>query len=173
MQEQRMQEQNVAEQPLSSVGTDAQPSSLNSAVETTMLSRDVNDAIADMAQQISEEPTRLRKRRDVTQVLEKMTDGVIVMLHISRPRFSASIAPKRGGMAFGLEKLGITNSEAARKVIREYFSLGRHSLLPTELQRELASIENTARACLDRFALKTHWGYFVPTSNYTAWKSEK
>jgi hypothetical protein len=133
---------------------------------------DVEEAINTMAQQIAEEPTRLRKRQDVTQILERMTDGVVVTLHIGRPRFTASVAPKRGGTAFGLEKLGITNSEEAQKVVREYFSLGRHSLLPTNLQKELAAIENTARAALDRFAFKTHWGYFVPTSNYPAWKAE-
>lgn len=125
-----------------------------------------------MAQQIAEETTRLRKRQDVTQILERMTDGVVVTLHISRPRFTASVAPKRGGTAFGLEKLGITNSQEAQKVVKEYFSLGRHSLLPTELQKELAAIENTARACLDRYALKTHWGYFIPTTNYGPWKAE-
>jgi hypothetical protein len=135
-------------------------------------SGDVEDALHTMAEQLAEEPTRLRKRQDVTHILEKMTDGVVVTLHIGRPRFTASVAPKRGGTAFGLEKLGITNSEEAQKVVREYFSLGRHSLLPTELQKELAAIENTARACLDRFAFKTHWGYFIPTSNYKTWKAE-
>lgn len=132
----------------------------------------LDEAIDSMAQQIAEEPTKIHKRKDITQVLECMTDGVIVALHIARPRFTASIAPKRGGVGFGLEKLGITNSQEAQKVVKEYFSLGRHSLLPTGLQKELATIENTARACLDRFALKTHWGYFIPTSNYAAWKAE-
>lgn len=132
----------------------------------------VDEAIDAMAQQIAEEPARLRKRQDVTQILERMTDGVVVNLHVSRPRFTASVAPKRGGVGFGLEKLGITNGQEAQKVVREYFSLGRHSLLPTELQKELAAIENTARACLDRYALKTHWGYFIPTNNYITWKTE-
>jgi hypothetical protein len=134
---------------------------------------DVEEAMNTMARQIAEEPTRLRKRQDVTQILERMTDGVVITLHIGRPRFTASVAPKRGGgTAFGLEKLGITNSEEAQKVVHEYFSLGRHSLLPTNLQKELATIENTARAALDRFAFKTHWGSFVPTSNYPTWKAE-
>lgn len=132
----------------------------------------IQEAMNIVAQQIAEEPTRLRKRQDVTQILEQMTDGVVVTLHIGRPRFSASVAPKRGGTTFGLEKLGITNGEEAQKVVKEYFSLGRHSLLPTQLQKDLATIENTARAALDRFALKTHWGYFVPTSNYLTWKAE-
>jgi hypothetical protein len=132
----------------------------------------IEEAISTLAQQIAEQPTRLRKRQDVTQILERMTDGVIVSLHISRPRFTVSIAPKRGGTAFGLEKLGITNSSAAQQVVKEYFSLGRHSLLPTDLQKELANIENSARACLDRFSFKTHWGYFVPTSNYPEWKKQ-
>jgi len=132
----------------------------------------VEEAMNTMAQQIAEEPTRLRKRQDVTQILERMTDGVVVTLHIGRPRFTASISPKRGGTAFGLEKLGITNSEEAQKVVKDYFSLGRHSLLPTELQKELATIENTARAALDRYSFKTHWGYFVPSTNYQAWKAE-
>lgn len=132
----------------------------------------VEEAMNTMAQQIAEEPARLRKRQDVTQILERMTDGVVVTLHIGRPRFTASISPKRGGTAFGLEKLGITNSEEAQKVVKDYFSLGRHSLLPTELQKELATIENTARAALDRYSFKTHWGYFVPSTNYQAWKAE-
>jgi hypothetical protein len=143
-----------------------------SVVATEEGAGDVEEAMNTMARLIAEEPTRLQKRQDVTQILEKMTDGVVVMLHIGRPRFTASVAPKRGGTAFGLEKLGITNSKEAQKVVKEYFSLGRHSLLPTELQKELATIENTARAALDRFAFKTHWGYFVPTNNYPAWKAE-
>ena len=132
----------------------------------------IEEALHTVAQQIAEEPTKLRKRQDVTHILERMTDGVIVSLHIGRPRFTASVAPKRGGTTFGLEKLGITNSEEAQKVVREYFSLGRHSLLPTELQKDLATIENTARAALERYAFKTHWGYFVPTNNYPTWKAE-
>lgn len=132
----------------------------------------IEEAISTMAQQIAEQPNRLRKRQDVTQILERMTDGVVVSLHISRPRFTVSVAPKRGGTGFGLEKLGITNSSAAQQVVKEYFSLGRHSLLPTDLQKELANIENSARACLDRFSFKTHWGYFVPTANYPEWKKQ-
>lgn len=132
----------------------------------------LEQTIAGLAEQLKEAPTKLRKRTDVTQVLERMTDGVIVTLHIGRPRFSASIAPKRGGSAFGLEKLGITHSEHAEQVIQDYFALGRHSLLPTELQRELASIETAARLCLERYSFRTHWGFFLPTANYGDWKAE-
>jgi hypothetical protein len=134
--------------------------------------QDVEQAIAEMAQQIAEEPRRIRKRQDLTQILERMSEGVIATMHISRPRFTATIAPKRGGTVLGLEKLGITTSEAAQQVITDYFTLGRHSLLPTALQKELATIENAARACLERYAFKTHWGSFIPASNYAAWKEE-
>jgi hypothetical protein len=151
-------------------GTSTQPV-LSSHEEDTTVGT-VEEAMSAMAQQIAEEPTRLRKRQDVTQILERMTDGVVVTMHIARPRFTISVAPKRGEVGFGLEKLGITNSEEAQQVVKEYFSLGRHSLLPTDLQKELANIENSARACLDRYAFKTHWGYFIPTKNYAAWKEK-
>ena len=161
-------EQSSSERPLAPPESLDQPTVIGGGEETG----DIDAAMSTMAQQIAEEPMRLRKREDVTRILEHMTDGVVVSLHIGRPRFTASVAPKRGGTAFGLEKLGITNGEEAQKVVREYFSLGRHSLLPTELQKDLATIENTARAALDRFAFKTHWGYFVPTGNYSTWKAE-
>jgi hypothetical protein len=151
-------------------GTSTQPVLSSNEEDTTVGT--VEEAMSAMAQQIAEEPTRLRKRQDVTQVLERMTDGVVVAMHISRPRFTISVAPKRGEVGFGLEKLGITNSEEAQKVVREYFTLGRHSLLPTDLQKELANIENSARACLDRYAFRTHWGYFIPTKNYADWKEK-
>ncbi len=132
----------------------------------------IDEAREVMAQQIAEQPSRLRKRQDITEILEHMTDGVVVVLHINRPRFTVSVAPKRGGVGFGLEMLGIANSNAAQQVVKEYFSLGRHSLLPTDLQKELANIENSARACLDRYSFRTHWGDFVPTSNYVEWKKQ-
>ncbi|MGH2496542.1 MAG: hypothetical protein ACRDIV_17730 [Ktedonobacteraceae bacterium] len=134
--------------------------------------QDVEQAIAQLAQQIAEEPRRIRKRQDVTQILASMSEGVIAALHVSRPRFTATVAPKRRGTALGLEKLGISGSAAGQQVIKDYFTLGRHSLLPTELQKELATIENAARACLDRYAFRTHWGYFIPASNYAVWKEE-
>ena len=161
-----MQEQNESTTPLDQVGEIAREGGPSDPPQ------DVEQAITAMAQQIAEEPKRIRKRQDVTQILERMSEGIIATMHISRPRFTATIAPKRGGTALGLEKLGITGSDAAQQVIKDYFTLGRHSLLPTELQKELATIENAARACLERYAFKTHWGFFIPASNYAAWKEE-
>ncbi len=132
----------------------------------------VDDALTTIAQEIHESPTQLRQRQDLTNVLEKMTDGVVVTLHISRPRFTTSIAPKRGSGFLGFEKLGIAYSKEAEDVLKEYFSLGSHSLLPTERQKRLANIQSSARACLDRYALRSHWGSFIPTRNYQTWKME-
>lgn len=131
----------------------------------------IDDALVTLAHEIQEAPTRLHQRQDLTNMLEKMTDGVVVDLHITRPRFTTSIAPKRGG-SFGLEKLGIVYSKEAEDVLKEYFTLGSHSLLPTDRQKKLANIQSSALACRDRYALKTHWGFFIPTRNYQQWKQE-
>jgi hypothetical protein len=135
---------------------------------STAITGDVDEARNTIAQQVGESPTQLHARQDVAQILERMTDGIVVTLHISRPRFTTSIISKKG--SFGLEKLGLVNSKEAEEVIREYFSLGSHSLLPPDRQKKLANIQSSARACLDRYSFKTHWGSFIPTENYREWK---
>jgi hypothetical protein len=128
------------------------------------------DAVAD---QIGEEPKRLRKRFDATRLLSRMQEGVIVDLRMSRPRFYASVHAKRkDSMRAGIVPLGLVNSSAAQQVLQEYFTFGRYSLLPKDEQDKLATAEHNARACLERHAFKTHWGAFVPTTNYKKWKEE-
>ena len=114
-----MQEHTESTTPLDQVGEIAREGGPSDPPQ------DVEQAIAAMAQQIAEEPRRIRKRQDVTQILERMSEGIIATMHISRPRFTATIAPKRGGTALGLEKLGITTSEAAQQVIKDYFTFGQ------------------------------------------------
>src|SRR5436305_4048756 len=131
----------------------------------------VEDEGEKLAAQIAEAPQRLRKRLDVAQVLDGMRKGVLVELRITRPRFTVAIAGKKKTSTEmpGLEKLGLALSEEAQRVLYDYFSLGRHSLLPREWQEQLNVAETGARQCLAEHSIKTHWGAFVPAASYQRW----
>lgn len=122
----------------------------------------VEQAVLEFARTLGEAPQNIRQRRDVMGVLELMGKGVTVALTIERPRFLASVAA---------QDLGLDNlSPAAQTVLKDYFRLGKRSLLPKSLQDELNSVESNARHTLERFAFKSHWGYFVPATAYAKWK---
>ena len=127
-----------------------------------------------LAAQIAENPERLRKRLDVAQVLDGMRKGVLIELRIRRPRFTVAIAGKKKTSTemSGLEKLGLALSDEAHRVLYDYFSLGRHSLLPREWQEQLNVAETGARQCLAEHSIKTHWGAFVPAASYQRWLCE-
>src|SRR5213076_1640465 len=78
-------------------------------------------------------------------------------------------------------------SEEASSVLHTYFRLGRLSLLPSKKQisslpedeqekfvteQELATIDRSAGYCFERYAVKSHWGWFVPVTLYEKWKEE-
>jgi hypothetical protein len=125
-----------------------------------------------LAQEIAVEPSQIQRRLDIAQVLNGMRRGVLVELTITRPRFTVAIAKKKQSVIeiSGLEKLGLILSEEAQRVLYDYFSLGRHSLLPRQWQEELNVAETAARRCLAEHSIKTHWGAFVPASAYKRWQ---
>lgn len=133
---------------------------------------EVQDHGQALAQQIAEAPERLKQRLDVAQTLESMQRGVLVELSIARPRFTVAIAGKHKNSTEmpGLEKLGLLFSEEAQQVIYDYFTLGRHSLLPKAWQEDLNTAETSARRCLAEYSVKTRWGAFVPAGSYPRWK---
>lgn len=124
-----------------------------------------------IAAEIEVEPSQIQRRLDVAQVLGSMRRGVLVELTITRPRFTVAIAKKKQSVIeiSGLEKLGIILSEEAQRVVYDYFSLGRHSLLPRKWQEDLNVAETAARRCLSEHSVRTHWGAFVPASAYKRW----
>ncbi len=126
-----------------------------------------HEQIQDVAIQIGEDPAALVKRRDVASVLERMKEGLTITVHISRPRFWSKLTLDDLGLAAGKT---LATSEAANKVLNDYFKLGRRSLLPKEYQDKLNLVETSARQCIARYAFKSHWGAFVPLTLYPEWK---
>jgi|SRR5579859_4639759 len=121
-----------------------------------------------LAQEIAEAPERLRRRPEIAQVLGSMRRGVLVELRITRPRFTVAVAGKRK-TSLGLEGLGLILSEDGERVLSDYFTLGRHSLLPKSWQEDLNTAETAARRCLADASIRTHWGAFVPAGAYREW----
>ncbi len=107
--------------------------------------------------------------RDLSTLLERMRDGVVVQLSVSRPRFFKKLSLEDLGLKVNQD---LATSEEALRVITDYFPLGRRSLLPREWQDRLANAENSARYSLKRHSLKSHWGAFIPLREYKAWKAE-
>lgn len=126
------------------------------------------DQAGQLAQEIEEAPERLRRRPDIAEVLGSMRRGVLVELRITRPRFTVAVAGKRR-TSLGLEGLGLIFSEEGERVLSDYFTLGRHSLLPKEWQESLNAAETSARRCLADASVRTHWGAFVPAGAYKSW----
>jgi hypothetical protein len=121
----------------------------------------LDEAVIAIAEQTGVDPATIKSRKDIEQVLNWMGNGVIVSLNIERPRFLTSLA---------LEDLGLNHlSRSARQVMEDYIYLGRRSLLPKKLQDKLNSIEQKARNCLTRHSIKSHWGHFLPVTNYKKW----
>ncbi len=125
--------------------------------------------IADLASQLGEAAEKLAVQRDTHAILERMKQGVLVHLHIARPRFA---------LRLNLEALGLKSAKLramspdAEEVIAEYVHLGKRGLLPKTYQDRLANAESSARYTLKKFAFPSHWGAFVPTSVYQQWKED-
>jgi len=141
------------------------------ALPSATLGGEVHDERDTIAAEIEVEPGQIQRRLDVAHVLNGMSRGVLVELTITRPRFTFAIAKKKKSVVeiTGLETLGLILSEEAERVVYDYFSLGRHSILPKEWQEELNVAETAARRCLSEHSVKTHWGAFVPASAYKRW----
>ena len=130
---------------------------------------DTQGLVRALAEKIGEESGQIVVHRDLSMLLERMKDGVLVQLSISRPRFFKKLSLEDLGLKI---KEDLATSEEALRVISNYFQFGRRSLLPRTWQDRLANIENSARYCLKRHSLKSHWGAFVPLREYERWKKE-
>ncbi len=130
---------------------------------------DTQDLVREMAERLGEESGQIVVHRDLSSLLDRMKDGVVVQLSISRPRFFKKLSLEDLGLKINQD---LATSEEALRVLTDYFQLGRRSLLPREWQDRLANVENNARYCLKKHSLKSHWGAFIPVREYARWKEE-
>jgi hypothetical protein len=115
--------------------------------------------VRELAERLGETSGQIVVHRDLSTLLDRMKDGVVVQLSVSRPRFFKRLSLEDLGLKV---KEDLATSEEALRVISDYFQLGRRSLLPREWQDRLANVENSARHCLKRHSLKSHWGGVHP-----------
>lgn len=132
-----------------------------SGKKNTNAASDAKQLQMDTAIALGIDPDKIKINRDMSDMLRRMQEGVVVSLHIKRPRFTAKLED---------DDLGLTFSSAAREVVREYFKLGRRSILPSDLQKELDAAEGNGRYILKRFGHKTTWGMFVSLKRFDQWK---
>ena len=130
---------------------------------------DTQDLVREMAERLGEESGQIVVHRDLSSLLDRMKDGVVVQLSISRPRFFKKLSLEDLGLKINQD---LATSEEALRVLTDYFQFGRRSLLPREWQDRLANVENNARHCLKKHSLKSHWGAFIPVREYQRWKEE-
>jgi translation initiation factor 2 beta subunit (eIF-2beta)/eIF-5 len=130
---------------------------------------DTQGLVRELAERIGEESGQIVVLRDLSTLLERMEDGVVVQLSVSRPRFFKKLSLEDLGLKVNQD---LATSEEALRIISNYFQLGRRSLLPRTWQDRLANVENSARYCLKRHSLKSHWGAFIPLQEYERWKNE-
>jgi len=122
----------------------------------------VDEAAAAFATQIGEDAANIRGRRDIEAVLKMMGQGVVISLSIERPRFVTRLSPA---------DLGLSTEGAGGETLKNYFQLGRRSLIPKELQDSLNRAEANARYALESCSTNSHWGHFVPVTRYAKWKA--
>jgi len=130
---------------------------------------DAQGLVRELAERLGEAPGQIIVHRDLSTLLDRMKDGVVVQLSVSRPRFFKKLSLEDLGLKINQE---LATSEEVLCVLTDYFQFGRRSLLPREWQDRLANVENNARNCLKRHSLKSHWGAFIPIREYKAWKAE-
>jgi Protein of unknown function (DUF3150) len=92
----------------------------------------------------------------------RMSEGVLIDLKIKRWRARKKLT---------LTELGVYPTGEARQAYETLLSLGTKLLLPLEQHRELDVIERSARMHLKNWAYDTPFGYFVPFTSYTFWRT--
>src|SRR5260221_9459521 len=102
---------------------------------------DTQGLIRELAEKIGEASGQIVIHRDLSTLLVRMRDGVVVQLSISRPRFFTKLSLDDLGLKINQD---LATSEEALRVITDYFRLGRRSLLPREWQGRLAKAEKNA-----------------------------
>ena len=107
----------------------------------------LTDTVRELAESLGEASGQIVVHRDLSTLLDRMKDGVVVQLSVSRPRFFKKLSLEDLGLKINQE---LATSEEALRVLTEYFQFGRRSLLPRQWQDRLANAENNARYCLKR-----------------------
>jgi hypothetical protein len=144
------------------------PSGASAETRSQTQARDSHQLVQDIAIAIGEAPSSIRMRADAGQVLERMREGLIITLRIKRPRFWLGLNFKNFGL---FENFGLVLGTEAEDVVKDYFRLGGRSLLPKAYRDEIAKIEASARQNITKHGFKTHWGTFVPLTQYRDWKT--
>lgn len=122
----------------------------------------INHEIMTMAIELDEDPSQIKVQKDMRRALERMTQGLVIDISISRPRFKVK---------FDLDAFGLNSmSMESKDVVNNYFQLGRRSLLPVEYRKELDAAEGAARFVLGKYSFPTYWGRFVSRASYADWK---
>lgn len=124
----------------------------------------VDGLLQNVADRTGLDVSKIHINRDMGQVLQYMQEGIIINLHVKRPRFTCKLTQGALGLC--------TTSSEAQSVINKYFQLGRQSILPEEYRDMLDTAEQNARFNLKRYSVKTHWGMFVPLNFFEDWQRE-
>src|SRR5260221_4457506 len=103
---------------------------------------DTQGLVRELAEKIGEASGQIVIHRDLSTQLERMRDGVVVQLSVSRPRFFKKLSLEDLGLKVNQD---LATSEEALRVITDYFRLGRRSLLPREWQDRLVHAEKNGR----------------------------
>ncbi len=120
----------------------------------------LDNARQDLAQQLGEDVGRITVRQPEWARL--MKEGVVCEVHIGRWRANHRLT---------LEDLGLRiEDEGERRFWQEFLTLGEKRLLPARYLKALASIDASARGCLEAHSFGTGWGRFVPVTAYATWK---
>ena len=112
-----------------------------------------------LAEALGEDPDAIQASNP--RWLALMREGVLVSLHIGRWRAKTRLS---------WHDLGIELEEEADRELQKIVDLGHKKLLPASLLKELDAIESAARKWLEKKAVRTYWGFFVPVTAYVEWK---
>jgi hypothetical protein len=119
----------------------------------------LGQAVRDLAQEIGEDPSRIRVRDPNWATY--LRDGCIVRLHVGRWRAVTTLTQADLGVS--------PQDEEERRAWDRVLLLGRRLLLPRAVVERAERLESQARRLLETHALKTCWGPFVHKDRYREW----
>jgi len=93
-----------------------------------------------------------------------MAAGVLADVHIERKRLQKHLSYRDLGLHLADDK------EA--KAMDDIFDLGMKNLLPREVRQRFDRIDDRGRRALEKNAIKTRLGYFIPAPAYFEWRAE-
>ena len=104
------------------------------------------------------------KRVKENWILGLMQKGLIVQLSMKRWRATARLSPDDLGIKF-------INDDSVN-FSKRYLYLGLQLLLPPEVLKNFACLENKGRLLLKNMSFDTPWGRFVPETALDEWESQ-